>query len=261
MVVIHGRVEGGGLMHVWVVICAEAGASTFGESLGGMTRMQFTSGSYQKSGDHRNGKRSEAQTPTSQNCGAAGAVVPVEGLRRSPRVRTTGIGLHLNSLTSAVPLKREYTSSGGESSKGVLATVLGLQPVAGSGSKESACGEGVGSAGGYSGVLSQSFNPGVGSGLERRGGMEISSLDGASVTNMGVSCIPAPDFRCLNLESLSALEESLSLTPGANVVRVVSPRGQKRSQGHEQELMRAAQGEGEAMDDIPESPQSSKRRR
>jgi hypothetical protein len=37
-------------------------------------------------------------------------------------VRPTGIGLHLNSLTSAVPFKREYPASGGESSKGVLAT-------------------------------------------------------------------------------------------------------------------------------------------
>jgi hypothetical protein len=53
------------------------------------------------------------------------------------------------------------------------------------------------------------------------------------------------------------------LTPGPCVVRAMSPRGQKRSQGPGEELMRAAQAqaEGEAMDDILDSPQSSKRRR
>ena len=244
-----------------MVIQVAAGPSTSGASVEGVTSIQYTNVALQRSGDGRDAKGSSERTPTSQNCGAAGAVVPAEGLRRSPRVRASGIGLHLNSLTSTVPLKREYASSGGESSKGVLATVLGLQTGAVAGPKESACGEGVGIAGGYGGAVSGSLNAGVGSVLERRGGKQAGILDGLSMSNMGVSTIPAPDFRCLNLESLSALEESLSLTPGANAVRVVSPRGVKRSQGHEQELMRAVQGEGEAMDDILESPQSSKRRR
>ncbi|KAG0609999.1 hypothetical protein M758_7G031100 [Ceratodon purpureus] len=236
------------------------GVSTCGDSLGSMSRMQFTSGLYKKNVDVPNAK-GEAQTPTSQNSGVAGAVVPASGLRRSPRVRPTGIGLHLNSLTSAVPYKREYPSSGGETSKGVLATVLGLQTMACPSPKENPCGEGMDSAG-YGRGGSQSFNPGVGSLLERRSEMEMNCLDGASVMNNRVN-IPAPDFRCLNLESLSALEESLSLTPGASVVSVVSPRGQKRSQGHREESMSAAQVQaaGEAMDDILGSPQSSKRRR
>jgi hypothetical protein len=223
--------------------------------------MQFTSGPYQRSVDIPNAKRGAVQTPTSQHAGVGGTVVPGGGLRRSPRVRPTGIGLHLNSLTSAVPFKREYPASGGESSKGVLATVLGLQPVACASPKEKPCGEGVGSAG-FGGGVSESFNPGVGSGLEKRGEMEIKGVDGASAMSSRIS-IPAPDFRCLNLESLSALEESLSLTPGPSVVRAMSPRGQKRSQGPGEELMRAAQAqaEGEAMDDILDSPQSSKRRR
>jgi hypothetical protein len=74
--------------------------------------MQFTSGPYQRSVDIPNAKRGAVQTPTSQHAGVGGTVVPGGGLRRSPRVRPTGIGLHLNSLTSAVPFKREYPASG-----------------------------------------------------------------------------------------------------------------------------------------------------
>jgi hypothetical protein len=37
----------------------------------------------------------------------------------SPSPPPTGIGLHLNSLTSAVPFKREYPASGGESASEV----------------------------------------------------------------------------------------------------------------------------------------------
>ncbi|KAG0566023.1 hypothetical protein KC19_7G032300 [Ceratodon purpureus] len=237
------------------------GLSPGGDNLGTMTRIQFTSGRFQKSADVPNARGAEAQSPTSQNCGASGAVLAV-GLRRSPRVRPSGIGLHLNSLTSAVPLKRDYPSSGGESSKGVLATVLGLPPLVSGSSKENAGGEAqIGSSGNHGGV-SHSLNTGSGSVLNRRGEMGLKGVDGASVMK-SIASIPVPDFRCLNLESLSALEQSLSLTPGTSVLRVVSPRGQKRSQGRQEELMRAveAHAEGAAMDEVLESPQSSKRRR
>lgn len=52
-------------------------------------------------------------------------IILPEGVRRSPRVRRTGIGLHLNSLTTTMSFKRE---TGGESTtKRVLATSLGLK--------------------------------------------------------------------------------------------------------------------------------------
>lgn len=150
-------------------------------------------------------------------------------------MRPSGIGLHLNSLTSAMGIRQREqaaqaaAAAAGESSKGVLATVLGLQPP-----KED-------TLGGYPAIPLQSFNPGsVASLLERR--------------NDGVE-FPTTDFRSLNVENLAPLEETLSLTPLANLPRLVSPRGQKRSQ---QELI--PQGDDDPMDDLMDSPRSKRRR-
>lgn len=170
-------------------------------------------------------------------------------------MRPSGIGLHLNSLTSTMSFKRDQAPAGGENSKGVLATVLGLQPLASASPKEDPAGEGLG-MGGYPAIPIQSFNPGVASLLERRNQMEMNN-NGADDGNKRVN-IPTSDFRSLNIENLAPLEETLSLTPLPNLPRLVSPRGQKRSQPHQQELIQ--QGEDEATDELLDSPRSKRRR-
>lgn len=87
--------------------------------------------------------------------------------------------------------------------------------------------------------------------------MEMNNVDEASLGNKRVN-LPTSDFRSLNIENLAPLEETLSLTPLANLPRLVSPRGQKRSQLHQQELIQ--QGEEEATDELLDSPRSKRRR-
>lgn len=237
--------------------------------------------SFQKSMDVLNVKAGEAQNRKSQNPGATHGGNVSEGLRRSPRNRSSGIGLHLNSLTSTVSFKRDFSSAGGESSKGVLATVLGLQFQASSSPREDSCVEGPGSTG-LAANINQNLNPGVDkhaaensiqgltnkpdyhtqvpSLLERRTLMELNGADTAlPLISIKKVNVPAPDFSALNIENLPPLEESFSLTPGTNLPRLVSPRGLKRSPPHQQELI--PRPDGEAVEELLGSPQSSKRRR
>uniref|UniRef100_A0A7I4EMG6 CRC domain-containing protein n=1 Tax=Physcomitrium patens TaxID=3218 RepID=A0A7I4EMG6_PHYPA len=253
------------------------GSPVCADTFGTTAKLPLTSCSHQKNMDVLNAKTGEAHSRKVQNSGASPAGTPPEGVRRSPRNRPTGIGLHLNSLTSSMSFKRDYSSVRGESSKGVLATVLGLQPVARTDLTEDSLSEGLGSTG-YSANLNQNFNSGVdrqaldnsNNGLTKKldyhsqvDSRTLMELNGAETTLPASSIkrvnIPAPDFTSLNIENLSPLEEPFSLTPAAHLPRLVSPRGQKRPQPHHQELMQ--QPEGEAVDELLDSPQSAKRRR
>lgn len=198
---------------------------------------------------------------SNNNQGGAQMFNPSEKRGRSPPMRPSGIGLHLNSLTtSSMSFKREFQSAGLESSKGVLATVLGIQPLAIANPKEDPAGEGyekIGlGSGGLSAMLNQNFSPNMASLLERRNHMEKDTAETGSISSKRVK-IPTADFRTLHVETLPPLEESLPVTArGTGMLKCESPIGHKRSH---QELMR--QPEGEPADDLLESPQSLKRRR
>ncbi|XP_024400757.1 uncharacterized protein [Physcomitrium patens] len=234
------------VMHTGGVLARE-------DNLGTMTRMQqLTNSTYQNKMDIMYAKTGESHARNSQYSGVTPGVNSPDGVRRSPRVHKSGIGLHLNSLTSSMSFKRNPPSTEGESSKGVLATVLGLQPLTSPSPREDSGGEGLSSAG-YPANLNQSFNSGMGSSLERRIEIETNSADAAFSSDKKV-VIPTPDFTGLNIENLAPLEDSLPLTPVTT-----SPRDQERSQPYQQEL--TWQAEGEVTHELLDSPQSSKNRR
>lgn len=234
-------------------------------TIGAMTKMQLTSCSFKKSFDALNARAAETLTRKPQEPGStfggAHMFTPSDSRGCSPSVRPSGIGLHLNSLTSSMSFKRDIQATSLGSSKGVLATVLGIQPTASANSKEDPSGDGYGKVdlgnSGFSAMLNQNFNPGVASLLERRNSVEMYAAD-ASMSSKRVK-LPTPDFRALNIENLGSLEEAIPVIGGNSLPKHESPNSQKRSQLHQQDLLR--QPEGETADDLLESPQSSKKRR
>nr|XP_024383711.1 uncharacterized protein LOC112286236 isoform X3 [Physcomitrium patens] len=228
------------------VVAFGAGNPACEDTLGAATTVQqLTSSCYQNKVDIAHAKTGESHAWKSHNSGVTGGINSPEGVRRSPRVHKTGIGLHLNSLTSSMSFKRDPPSTGGESSKEVLATVLGLQPLASSprGDLVSA---------GFPAILNQNYTPRAGS-LSKRTEMETAKADTLFPCNNTVYVL-TPDSTRLDIDNFGVSSvESLPLTS------VVSPRGRKRSRPDEQDLV--WQREGEVDDELLDSPQSCKNRR
>jgi hypothetical protein len=171
----------------------------------------------------------------------------------------SGIGLHLNSLTSSISFKRDFQSTRVGNSEGTLASILGVEPLKSAsfkGDQSDVCAHvGMGNEGPPV-IASQSFGSGVASSSQRsQTGKQFSE---SLLCNNSLK-VDTIDFPSLDHESYVPPEGSLSVTGGDAMAGCRSIIGQTGLQEQQTDLFH--QSEVETPEEFLDSPQSFKKRR